>query len=44
MGIIERQRKYDGILDNYFAQSPIVEGEREREREREILYFLDGKE
>jgi hypothetical protein len=40
MGIIERQRKYDGILDNYFAQSPIVEGERERE----ILYFLDGKE
>jgi hypothetical protein len=38
MGIIERQRKYDGILDNYFAQSPIVEGERE------ILYFLDGKE
>jgi uncharacterized Fe-S cluster-containing protein len=44
-GITERQRKYDGILDYYFAQSPIVEGgEREREREREILYFLDGKE
>jgi hypothetical protein len=30
-GITERQRKYDGILDYYFAQSPIVEGGRERD-------------